>query len=97
VTEVFERGLPETLTIDEAFRAAFYMILQYKEIEKDPSRDLVLLTQYMWSDPARWEDWQRAVRRALHDDGLANPDHEGRWQERPDLPTPPTESPPADR
>jgi hypothetical protein len=88
VTDPVEEPLPETLTIDEAFRAAFYMVLQYLEIEKDPSSELVFLAQYLWTDPARWNDWQRAVRRALHDDGLANPDHEGRWQDRPDWPTP---------
>ena len=89
--------LPDGLSIDEAFRAAFYMVLQYLEIEQrakrarpdgpDPSRDITLLTQYMWSDPARWTDWQNAVRRALSDGGIADPDHEGRWQDRPDWPT----------
>jgi hypothetical protein len=85
-----EPELPEALTLDEAFRAAFYMILQYVGLERMPPPDaLVLLMQYMWTDPARWDDWQQAVRRALDDGGLANPDHEGFWQVRPPIPGPP--------
>jgi hypothetical protein len=87
-----EDDVPDTLSIDEAFRAAFYMILQYLEIENFRSQDIVLLAMYMWTDPARWGDWKAAVRRALSDEGLANPDHEGRWQERPEWPSPPSPS-----
>jgi hypothetical protein len=86
---VTQPELPQTLTLDEGFRAAFYMILRYQELESAPSEALVLLTQYMWTDPARWDDWQQAARRALGDGGEANPDHEGSWRDRGAWPTPP--------
>ena len=79
--------LPVTLTLDEAYRAAFYLLLAYIRLEKRSSTGLFLLRQYMWTDPARWNDWQEAVREALADGGLANPDHEGRWQIRPEMPS----------
>jgi len=78
---------PERLTLDEAFRAAFYMIRKYADLEKEPDTALTLLLQYMWTDPARWYDWQSAVSIALADDCLANPNHEGQWQIRPAIPT----------
>ena len=61
--------LPDALTLDEAFRAAFYLVLQYLEVEKKPSDALALYAQYLWSDPARWSDWRESVRRALSDGG----------------------------
>jgi len=79
-------ALPETLTLDEAYRAAFYFVLGYLSVEKQPSEDLTLFSRYMWTDPARWNDWLDAVRRGLADGGLANPDHEGRWSLRPNMP-----------
>lgn len=80
--------LPDSLSLDEAFRAAFYIAVSYRERDDVPRRDsdVDLLIQYLWTDPARWGDWKIAVRRALADGGLANADHEGRWQPRPDLP-----------
>jgi hypothetical protein len=42
VSERDADDLPETLTIDEAFRAAFYMILAYLELEERPRDALVL-------------------------------------------------------
>jgi hypothetical protein len=48
--------LPETLTLDDAFRAAFYMTEQYVALEIEPDAGLVLFEQYLHSDPARWED-----------------------------------------
>lgn len=66
--------LPATLTINEAFRAAYYMVLQYLELEKDVNEEVLLFAQYLWSDPARLDDWEGAIRRALADGGLANPD-----------------------
>jgi len=45
----------------------------------------------VWTDPARWQDWQRAVGRALSDGGLADPDHEGVWKDRPAMPYSPKE------
>jgi len=65
-------NLPEQLTLDEAFRAAFYMIRKYADLEKEPNTTLTLLLQYLWTDPARWEDWQSAVSRALVDGDLAD-------------------------
>jgi hypothetical protein len=79
--------LPESIDLDEAFRAAFYMVLQYVERENAPDRGLVLLLQYLWTDPARWTDWKSAVVRALADGGIANPDHNGVWQDRPSIPS----------
>jgi hypothetical protein len=77
---------PAAITPDEAFRAAFYMALGYFGRGADPSGDLMLFVQYLWSDPARWDDWKEALRAALADGGLADPDHEGRWQDRGDWP-----------
>ncbi|MEU6851709.1 hypothetical protein ABZ901_17505 [Actinacidiphila alni] len=57
------------LTVEEAFRAAFRMVEQYVDLEERPDESLVLLLQYMESDPARWTDWLEAVRW-----GLANAD-----------------------
>jgi hypothetical protein len=81
--------LPDSLTLDEAYRAAFYMVAQYFELESEPSPKLVLLLQYLWTDAARWDDWLSAVQRGLADGGLANPNHEGIWEERPDMPVRP--------
>ncbi len=55
---------PESLTPDEAFRAAYFMIDRYVALESSPDVGLVLFHQYMKSDPARWDDWTESVRRA---------------------------------
>lgn len=78
--------LPDRLTLDEAYRAAFYLVLRYLELEREPRDAVVDLVEYLWTDPARWDDWCKAVARGLADGGLANPDHEGQWQERPPWP-----------
>jgi hypothetical protein len=65
--------LPETLTLDEAYRAAFFMTDMYLSMESSPDEGLVLFHQYLQSDPARWEDWQRAVRSALRPDASPDP------------------------
>jgi hypothetical protein len=65
--------LPETLTLDDAFRAAFYMTEQYVALEDEPDVGLVLFEQYLHSDPARWEDWKTAVRRAIEHDAPTDP------------------------
>ena len=62
--EPTSENLPESLTLDEAYRAAFYMALQYLKLESDESR-FVLFVQYLWTDPARWGDWQSAVSTAI--------------------------------
>ncbi|MGI8591399.1 MAG: hypothetical protein ACR2M5_10495 [Nakamurella sp.] len=64
--------LPASLTLDEAFRAAFYMIQLYASLEPQPSERIDLLLQYLHSDPARWHDWLTAVRRGLADGGAAS-------------------------
>lgn len=65
--------LPDSLTLDEAFRAAFYMVELYASLEHNPSEPLNLLLQYLHSDPARWEDWLASVRRGLANGGAASP------------------------
>ncbi|WP_256840395.1 hypothetical protein [Ornithinimicrobium faecis] len=60
-----EKAISEALTLDEAFRAVFFMTDQYLAREREPDEGLVLFHQYLQSDPARWEDWEAAVRRAL--------------------------------
>jgi hypothetical protein len=60
-----ESELPQSLTLEEAFRAALFMIQIYGDVENWRSEDIVLLHQYMLSDPARWDDWQNAVVKAL--------------------------------
>lgn len=64
--------LPETLTLDEAYRAAFFLTDLYVGVESSPDEGLVLFHQYLLSDPARWEDWKRAVRQAVSPE--ADPD-----------------------
>jgi hypothetical protein len=86
VTSDPTEDLPATLTLDEAYRAAFYLVRDYVALESHPDEGLALLLQYLWTDPARWGDWTTAVRAALADDGLADPDHEGLWRLRPDMP-----------
>ena len=68
--------LPESLTLRDAYKAAYYMVRQYVELERTPDEGLVLLQQYLDTDPARWEDWLGAVRRALNDGGAVDPE---RW------------------
>jgi hypothetical protein len=65
--------LPESLTLEQAYRAAFYMVEQYIDLEKNPDVGLVLLLQYMESDPARWVDWVAAVKKGLRDSGVIDP------------------------
>lgn len=64
--------LPGSLSLDEAYRAAFYLVEEYLAAEEHPGDDLILLMQYLRSDPARLSDWKKSVRRALTDGGAAN-------------------------
>jgi hypothetical protein len=66
-----DEQLPETLTLEQAFQAAFFMIEIYGEIENWASGDIVVLHQYLRSDPARWSDWKVAVQKALDDPNAA--------------------------
>jgi hypothetical protein len=65
MSEIDEQDLPVSLTLEEAFRAAYFMIQTYGDVESWRSEDIVLLHQYMESDPARWSDWKRAVSLAI--------------------------------
>lgn len=71
VTE--DSRLPERLTLDQAYRAAFFMTDQYIEVESGSDEGLALFHQYLQSDPARWEDWKQAVREALRADATPDP------------------------
>ena len=64
--------LPDSLTLDEAFRAAFYMVDLWVSLETEPSERVILFQQYLRSDPARWDDWLASVRRGLSDGGAAS-------------------------
>jgi hypothetical protein len=66
-------SIPEALTPTEAYRAAYCMVEQYVALEAQPDTGLVLLLQYLASDPARWDDWEASVRRALADDTTVAP------------------------
>ena len=57
--------LPESLTMQQAFQAAHFMIQIYGDVEAWRSEELALLHQYMESDPARWSDFKAAVAKAL--------------------------------
>ena len=70
---VTKEPLPETLTLDQAFRAAFFMTDQCVALEDEPDAGLVLFQQYLQSDPARWDDWKAAVRRAIEDETGMDP------------------------
>jgi hypothetical protein len=52
---------------------AVLLVEQYVALEKQPDVGLVLLVQYMQSDPARWTDWIASVRRGLSDTSTINP------------------------
>jgi hypothetical protein len=65
-------AMSESLTLDEGFRAAFFMIDGYMSLEKEPDEGLVLFHQYMLSDPARWSDWAKSVERARADPTAAS-------------------------
>jgi hypothetical protein len=68
-----EEPIPEMLTLDQAFRAAFFITDQYVALESEPDEGLVLFHQYLRSDPARWEDWMAAIRLAMEEGAGADP------------------------
>lgn len=65
--------LPERLTLGEAYQAAFHLVDKYISVESQPDVGLVLLWQYLKSDPARWGDWLEAVARAVNGPPAADP------------------------
>jgi hypothetical protein len=64
--------LPSSLTLDQAFRAAYFMTEQYVALEREPDVGLVLYEEYLYSDPARWDDWKQAVEKAVASDAPAD-------------------------
>jgi hypothetical protein len=68
-----DADLPETLTLDEAYRAAFFLTDLYLGIESSPDEGLVLFHQYLQSDPARWDDWKQAVGQAVRPEATHDP------------------------
>ncbi|MEW2518774.1 hypothetical protein [Actinacidiphila alni] len=68
-----DEGVPEALTLEQAYRAAFRMVEQYIDLEDDPDENLILLLQYMESDPARWTDWLAAIRWASANSDAVDP------------------------
>ncbi len=66
-------NLPETLTLEEAYRAAYFLTDIYVRIESSPDLGLVLFHEYLKSDPARWEDWKDAVGQALRPEAHPDP------------------------
>jgi hypothetical protein len=65
-SEASAEELPERLTLWEAYQAAFHLVDKYISMETQPDVGLVLLWQYLKSDPARWSDWREAVARAVN-------------------------------
>lgn len=69
-----EQGTEPTLTVDEAYRAAFHFINQYYERERITPFFLMLHSMTEWTpgagkpretaDPATWSDWMESVERA---------------------------------
>lgn len=53
--------LPDRLTLDEGYRADFYLVLQDFELEAEPRDALVELVQYLWTDPGRWAGSRHAT------------------------------------
>lgn len=43
--------LPGSLTLDQAFRAAYFLTKGYVTLEREPDIGLVLYEQYLYSDP----------------------------------------------
>lgn len=65
--------VPETLTLEQAYRAAFFLANPYVGLESSPGESLVLFHQYLQSDSARWNDWMQAVREAMRPEAVPDP------------------------
>ena len=68
-----EANLPETLTLEQAYRAAYFLTETYLDLETAPDEGLILFHEYLKSDPARWQDWKDAIREALRQDAASDP------------------------
>ncbi|WP_440709873.1 hypothetical protein [Herbiconiux sp. YIM B11900] len=62
----------ESLSLEEGFRAAFFMVDDYMSLENEPDEGLVLFHAYLLSDPARWNDWKESVEKARADPTAAS-------------------------
>jgi hypothetical protein len=83
VADDINLALPESLTLDERFaQPSAWSCNTWNWSSRANNHALGAVPL---SDPARWQDWQTAVRRVLSDDGVANPDH-GVWRDRPEWP-----------
>ena len=54
-------ALPERVSLDTAYRAAYYLVEQYVALEGEPGQGLAEFLEYLRSNPARWDDWRQAV------------------------------------
>jgi hypothetical protein len=66
------RTADESLSLEEGFRAAFFLFDDYISLEDEPDEGLLLLLTYMLSDPARWSDWKESVEKARADPTAAS-------------------------
>jgi hypothetical protein len=67
------------LTLEEAYRAAYYFVLQYYGRERITPFMLMLSSMKLegkrqTSDPAHWDDWLASVEKALANLDLPEPD-----------------------
>jgi len=67
------------LTLEEAYRAAYYFVLQYYGRERIAPlmlmlSDMKLEGKQQTSDPAHWGDWLASVEKALASPDLPEPD-----------------------
>lgn len=77
----------QKLTIEQAYRAMFYFLEREYELTKSDELGGMLgsLSWHIWkdggpADPAAWQDWQDAVRKAMSIDENASPANEGNSQ-----------------
>jgi hypothetical protein len=67
------------LTLEEAYRAAYYFVMQYYGRERITPFMLMLSSMKLegkqqTSDPAHWNDWLASVEKALTSPDLPDPD-----------------------
>jgi len=74
--EAAPRVVPENVSVEDGYRAAYYLVEQYAALEPDPDGGLAHLLDYLRFHPARRADWEQAIRQALNparaDDPLAD-------------------------
>ena len=59
--EIRGDALPERISLDTAYRAAYYLVEQYAALEVEPGEGLTEFIDYLRANPARWDDWRQAV------------------------------------